>query len=347
MKLADLHRVRSVSPHELDEYLEKGWFRMEQTIFTTNFLIFNNQYYNALWLKVKLDEFQVSKKQKALLKQNSRFRVEVSNGKITAEKEDLFFRYRNNLEFSIANSLQNLLLGESIFDIFDSYHINIFDDDKLIAFGVFDLGEKNAEGIVNVFDPDYRKFSLGKQLMIEKILFLKNQGFEHFFPGYFVPGYEQFDYKLKIASDATYFFDFGEQKWLPIKFLSEFCQPLDLIQTKLKSLEIILLEKGFKANLLKYNFFDISLVKGYVEYDLLDTPLVLYCFPNFHRQEALIVFDIFNKKYQFILCNKPFQSNVADIEGHYVKFLLKKDQIIFEEADIEVFASKFIDLIKN
>ena len=83
MKLADLHRPRSVSPHELDEYLEKGWFRMEQTIFTTNFLIFNNQYYNALWLKVKLDEFQVSKKQNALLKQNRRFQVEVSNGKIT------------------------------------------------------------------------------------------------------------------------------------------------------------------------------------------------------------------------------------------------------------------------
>lgn len=309
--------------------------------------MFNNCYFNALWLKVKLDEFQISKSQLALLKQNSRFRVTVSNGKITAEKEELFFRYRNNLEFSIASSLQNLLLGDSIFDIFDSYHINIFDEQKLIAFGVFDLGEKNAEGIVNVFDPDYRKFSLGKQLMLEKIMFLKNRGFENFYPGYFVPGYQQFDYKLKINTEATYFLDVGEQKWLPQKLLTSFCKPLDLIQSKLEALANVLSEKGFKATLLRYNFFDISLVKTYIEYDLLDIPIFLFCFPNFHRQEALIVFDVFNKNYQFILCNKPFQSNMDDIEGHYVKFLLKKDQIIFEESDVTVFASKFIDLIKN
>ncbi|MEJ7659632.1 MAG: hypothetical protein WKG07_08390 [Hymenobacter sp.] len=39
----------------------------------------------------------------------------------------------------------------------------------LIAAGIFDQGTRSLAGIVNFYDPDYRKYSLGKYLMLYEI----------------------------------------------------------------------------------------------------------------------------------------------------------------------------------
>ncbi|MBA4056534.1 MAG: arginyl-tRNA--protein arginylyltransferase, partial [Marivirga sp.] len=51
---AQVHSPEKLLPRELDAYLEQGWFRMGQTIFTTNFLNFKNEFYSALWLRIML-----------------------------------------------------------------------------------------------------------------------------------------------------------------------------------------------------------------------------------------------------------------------------------------------------
>jgi hypothetical protein len=86
-------------------------------------------------------------------------------------------------------------------------------------------------------------------------------------------------------------------------------------------------------------------VNGYTEYDLLDVPLFLYCFPNSRQQEAVIIYNIFNGCYQFVVCNKPFQSNIVEEPGHYAKFLLKLDSIIIQETEEQIFAQKFLQLV--
>lgn len=343
--MADMRNLEYVLPKQLDQFLEAGWFRMGQTMFTTNFLIFTNYQYNALWLRVDLANFELTNTQKKLLKQNDRFTVKVVSGQISYEKEDLFYRYRESLKFSIAPSLQNLLTGSSLFDIFDSRHLEIYDGDILIGCGVFDVGDESAQGIVSVFDPNYKKYSLGKFLFLQKILFLKESGYKYFYPGYFVPGYKQFDYKLEMAKSSTSFLNFGKKQWLDIALLAPQHQPLVLINNKLKVLQELLFSLNFKTDLLIYNFFDICLVHGYSEYNLLDVPMFLYCFPNTRQQEAVIVYNIFNESFQFVICNKPFQSNIAEIPGHYVKFLLKLDSIILEESDENVFVQNFLQLV--
>jgi len=172
-KMADMRNLEFLSPKQLDHFLEAGWFRMGQTMFTTNFLVFGNQQFNTIWLRVDLKKFEPSYSQKKLLKQNQRFGIRVISGQIGFDKEELFYRYKQSLKFSIAPSLQNLLTGNSLFDIFESKHLEIYDDDKLIGCGVFDIGEKAAEGIVSIFDPDYKKYSLGKYLFLQKNDFLQ------------------------------------------------------------------------------------------------------------------------------------------------------------------------------
>ena len=80
--------------------------------------------------------------------------------------------------------------------IYNTHEINLFDGEKLIAVGYFDIGTRSAAGISSFYDPSYKKYSLGKYLIYLKMEYCQKMGFEYFYPGYFVPGYKAFDYKL-------------------------------------------------------------------------------------------------------------------------------------------------------
>src|SRR5687768_3659888 len=84
---------------ELDHYLERGWFRMGQTIFTTNFLNFKNLFYSAVWLRLELEKYTSDSREEKLRKRNNSFRVEIRKAVVTQEKEMLYAAYRKNLPF--------------------------------------------------------------------------------------------------------------------------------------------------------------------------------------------------------------------------------------------------------
>src|SRR5688572_27360273 len=94
-----VHSPETLSGDELDAYLEMGWFRMGQTIFTTNFLSFKNQFYSAIWLRVVLPRFSAEKTQQKLAKKNAGFATEIIPAHISAEKEALFAKYKSSVPF--------------------------------------------------------------------------------------------------------------------------------------------------------------------------------------------------------------------------------------------------------
>ena len=79
-----------LSPLELDTYLDRGWFRMGQAIFTTNFLNFKDQVYSAIWLRINLPELGTERTHVKLSRLNAAFRVEIKKASIAPEKEALF-----------------------------------------------------------------------------------------------------------------------------------------------------------------------------------------------------------------------------------------------------------------
>ena len=90
----------------------------------------------------------------------------------------------------------------------------MYDQDKMIATGFFDVGQESAAGICSIYDPAYRKYSLGKYMIYEKMFYSKSKGFDYFYPGYVVPGYTMFDYKLDIGSTALEYLNRGNGQWI-------------------------------------------------------------------------------------------------------------------------------------
>jgi leucyl-tRNA---protein transferase len=334
---AQAHSPGTLLPQELDTYLEQGWFRMGQTIFTTNFLNFKNQFYSALWLRIVLQSFHSDQKQKKIFRINSGFRSEIKKATINPEKEALFSKYKEGISFDASASLHHLLFGTASHTIYNTFEVNIYDSDKLIATGFFDLGDTSAAGISSFYDPAYKKYSLGKFLIYLKIEHCKNQGLKYFYPGYFVPGYPLFDYKLEIGRSALQYLQFSSYRWLPMESFSRELTPLQIMHEKLSSLQHALLQSSIESLVLKYEFFDANLIPELKGADLFDFPLFLSFTKSMEEDvNQLIVYDLRGECYRLIRCFGVLKTNVTNKSVDiYSSFALKIEQDLFSTSKLE------------
>lgn len=330
---------------QLDHYLEQGWFRMGQTIFTTNFLNFKSHLYSAIWLRIPLRDFSLDTTQKKLAKRNKRFRVEIQQAFITPEKEALFSAYRQSIHFEASASLRALLFGKSANNIYNTQEINVYNGNKLIAIGFFDLGKKSAAGISSFYDPAYKKYSLGKYLIYLKLEYCKNMAFEYFYPGYFVPGYPLFDYKLDIGKSVLQYLEFTSSRWKSIGEFSNTSTPLRIMEDKLTLLQRRLLEKGIQTQIMRYEFFDANLIPELEGIVLFDFPVFLYCYglPG----ETPIVFDVLDNQYHWIKCKSVWASAaMGNPNEMYSTHVLKFDQDLLASNSPEVICSTVINELR-
>lgn len=202
----------------LDFYLGQGYYRMHQNLFTCQFLPLDDTIYTTHWLRLVLAEVQYGPSQRRLLRQNERFGLTLRPFRLTAEYEELYARYRASIDFDAPETVEAFTLAGAARNAFPTGVIELRDTDKLIAVGIFDLGTRSLAGIMNFYDPAYRKHSLGKYLMLLKIDYARQRGLAHYYPGYVVQGYPKFDYKLFACPAATEVFDSMRGQWLPFSW---------------------------------------------------------------------------------------------------------------------------------
>ncbi len=189
---------------ELDYFLETGWYRMGQSIFTTDFIMPEDVMYRVFWLRYNLQNIAFSKSQQRIKNGNRQFNVSVKSAEITVEIEKLYAVYKTSVNFSGAESVHQWLFGDgSPTNVFDTEFIEIRDKDKLIAVGIYDQGTESIAGIMNFYHPDYKRFSLGKYLMILKIELGQRRNNQWYYPGYVVYQRPEFDYKLGFNNNAV------------------------------------------------------------------------------------------------------------------------------------------------
>jgi len=348
---AQAHTPEQLTPNYFDTYLEQGWFRMGQTIFTTNFIHFKSEMYSTIWLRILLDEYEADSTHVKLVKRNALFRTSVNSAEITPEKEELYLRYKESLPFQPSESLHHLLFGKSETDsIYTTFEVTVYDGNQLIACGFFDLGQTSAEGITSFYDPAYKKHSLGKYLIYLKIQYCKNLGLRYFYPGYFVPGYSYFDYKLAIARTALQFLQLSSHSWLSIAAFSEQCIPFEVMQDKLKRVHDIMVKINKNSRILKYEFFDANLIAELRDTGLFDFPVFLFGSDQSedNTNPIVLVYDVRDNHYHLLSCSpiwKPGSMNPD--ERFYSAYFLKAMHEIYTTTGEEEMAYVFMELLKE
>lgn len=210
-----IHYPSSMPGPMLDEYLGRGWYRMQQTIFTTDIIIKNDMVIPVFWLRLVLKKYSESKASKKIIAANSKFSVHLTNGKITDEAEELYALYRDHVDFDVSESIRDYLVGESPESIYHTQCYEIRDRKKLIACGYFDNGENSIAGIMNIYHPEYKQTSPGKFLMLLKINHALAQGKKYYYPGYISTAITKFDYKLFPGKEPSEVYLSKTGQWVP------------------------------------------------------------------------------------------------------------------------------------
>ncbi|HEY6503526.1 MAG TPA: hypothetical protein VIZ28_06070 [Chitinophagaceae bacterium] len=209
-----IHFPTALTGQGLDDYLAKGWFRMGQTIFTTDLLPVNDTIYPVYWLRYVLSKVRFGKKQERLLTVNKEFSVTIKPFVLSEELEFLYACYLAIIDFDAPPTVESFLLDGEGNSIYDTQLIEIRDAGRLVAAGIFDNGETSIAGIMNFYDPGYKTKSLGKWLMLLKINYAIEKGKLFYYPGYIAGGFSKFDYKLFPGPAAAEIFDSRQEQWI-------------------------------------------------------------------------------------------------------------------------------------
>lgn len=193
----------------LDNYLSQGWFRIGSILHTTDSTHFGDVECPVYWLRYKVNAVRLRRNNTKLISANSDFTIHCLPLEFNRETIRLFNKYRKGLSFKINQTLESIL-GDSANDTFDSKVIEVRNRGRLIASGIFDTGKNSIENIINLYDHEYAKHSLGKFLIISIYRYCLENGYQYYYPGYYLPGQQVMSYKLFLDKEAT-------EVYLPVK----------------------------------------------------------------------------------------------------------------------------------
>lgn len=201
----------------LDDYLAAGYYRMLHTVFTTHYtqLDMAGDALPVFWLRTKLSNINENNAARAIRKKCERLTILYQKAIITTEIENLYSLYHSAIDFTTGGSCQSCMHDNSMGNPFDSMMIEVRYKGLLIATGYFDLGKNAISGILNFYHPAYKKYSLGKYLMLQKIDWALANNMDWYYTGYICTGHTKFDYKIFPDVNAMEVYLPVERKWVP------------------------------------------------------------------------------------------------------------------------------------
>lgn len=333
---AEKHYPEKLQPQELDAYLARGWYRMGQSIFTTHYLCFSDQFYSAIWVRLPLEGYQYSKSLRKIIRRNTeRFKTVFNKSQLTYEKEQLYQRYKASFPGLLAPTLKESLLDGEEFNIYQTYEVNVYDGSRLVATSFFDVGKTSAASILGIYDPEYSIHSLGLYTMLMEIEYCLQNKMLFFYPGYIVPNYARFDYKLRIGE--TEYYDLSTSNWLPFKQLALEEVPIQKMQRKLEELQAVFKKNNIPSKKYLYPLFEANLF-AFWQTEYFDFPVFLMCYPQEKAASYfIVVYDIRYNAYHLLECtplddlmfyvNESYAS-LFDRHRFFLELIIIKDQLL-------------------
>jgi len=327
-----------LSPESLDWYLGKGWYRMGATIFTTHFLYFKGRPYSAIWIRVDLKDFKFSKSQRKLMRRNAAlFNTSISPRIIDSERDELYKIYAEDFDGRLSPTISDSLEDYSGDTVFNTFEVSVREkvSNRLVAASYFDLGAETAASILGIYDPALKSFSLGYYTMLLEMEHCLAQGMRYYYPGYVVPGYHRFDYKLRLGESQ--YFDLKSDSWLSYdQETVEETGPVESQRSFLSALAGALRKKGANTELYTYPMFEAGFYdmwhEGYVPY-----PYILPLGQDPERNVIIVIFDPREQEFRLLSCIHMAEnqimfspiSQVEDRQGKYFTNLLSINTVLF------------------
>ena len=200
----------SVTPEQHDLLLEDGWRHFGPHFFRYNLGIYDNEIRLVLPLRIRIEDFRLSKSQRRVLRRNVDTEVKVSQVSLGEETLDLFERHKRRFKHGAPASIYDFLAHDS--EPVEVFELQVRRQGRLLAASFFDVGAISISSIYGIFDPEETTGSLGIFTMLKEIEYASTTGRSLYYHGYAYEGSSFYDYKKRFS--ALEMFDWNG-RWLP------------------------------------------------------------------------------------------------------------------------------------
>lgn len=310
-----------IEPERLDKFLADGYFRTGNYLLRTRVLYFDNNILNTLHIRIDLANHSMSKRLERKFRQKKLFFThDIQPFKITEEKENLYQLHRNRFIGNNCVSLAAFMFDNYNEHIFNTFEINIYHQQKLIGYSIFDIGNDSMASILGIFHPDFSKYSIGIYTMQLELELAKTSGLKYYYPGYVAYEPSKFNYKLKL-SETIEFYDWFTKKWISFDNRDQRIKVNDYFTTQIEIAKSWMDLFKLKYEELFYPYFYMGgmypksdCVKGVRHLLIQDFDIEgLYFIVEFHPEKMeLIISGVTIHKYtyeEFIDFNDLFEDN--------------------------------------
>ncbi len=241
-----LDRPDSLPGPLFDQYLDAGWFRQGQGMFTVYGTIARDQLRATPWLRVDTGEYKISKNLRRLRSKNGRrLTCEWGDAQITDEHLLLFLEFRSFFKGTYYEDLHETLYsyqkGEA--DLFQTQEIRFYEEGELVGYCFFDVGENSIMSLLTIYSKEACRHSIGMYAILLQLEWARENGKQFYYPGYAIHGNPRFDYKLRIG--GMEYLDQRDGLWRPwAEFDPDDC-PLSELRRAIDVMDMML---SFRSN---------------------------------------------------------------------------------------------------
>lgn len=279
-----------VPPSMLDHYLSKGWFRGSSMLYRSSVLYLDQELHEVINIRLPLKNYEPKKRLRRIKRKvHEAFRVVVRPFENSIEKELLYENHKHRFRGYLQDTLLTFLKGEDEerqhLSIFDTYEVCVYDNETLVGFSLFDVGEVAVASILGIFDEYYHQYSIGLFTMLQEIEYAQSLGYQYYYPGYILSNTRVFDYKLRVGKMEFYN---HHQQWQTIEELHTLEKVSDLIVSKIEAVEQFAEAYGIPYKRSLYPMFSLA----YFESETMNfvrSPIILLLFEEEVTDDALVL----------------------------------------------------------
>jgi leucyl-tRNA---protein transferase len=198
---------------EFDGMMEIGWRMLGSSFIRHNVTFWDDEICKTIPLRIDLQQFQLSKSQRKVLRKNGDLFIKMAIPQLTPEKHELFHKHTNRFSQNKPESLYNFLSDYCHVLPVPGAEFIVTENEKMIACSYSHLGENCLNSTYCYFDPEFQVRSLGLFTLLIEIIYALKMEKRYYYLGYCYNVPSQFDYKKGFNGLET--MDWDTLAWNP------------------------------------------------------------------------------------------------------------------------------------
>lgn len=199
--------AQNVSKLELESLLSKGWRKFGPYYFRPKCPSCRK----CIPIRVNVTDFKLSKSQKRVLNKNKDVSVKINDLDYCPKIYDLYKMHSKKRFDSDIMTERDFFLTHYTPST-NTFQVEYYLKSEMVGLGFLDFSSESLSSIYFIYNPDYKRRSLGIFSAIKEIELAKQWSLKHYYLGYFVEENHFMSYKAQFKPNSLY--DWVKDCWV-------------------------------------------------------------------------------------------------------------------------------------